>query len=542
LAFSPDGKVLATIHMDPIVRLWQMPSGALITNLLASQTVNPDTRLPLFSPDGATLALGEMRSTIRLLKWQTGEELLLRIPSEANGVSALAFSADGRFLAAGYAYGDGAIRLWDTATGAPAGQLEGHKGWVSRLVFAPDGQTLFSASADQTIGVWSIAEKRELRRLQGHTGGVTGLALAPDGKSLVSCANDGSVRTWNQHGQRSTGQPTHVVLPVQVAPFGAPFTADSRRLITASRTALVTIWDVATATELERIPALGTNNQSVALSPDERLLAVGGWDGSIRLWDVNGRRLMKQFQAHDSIPIWKLRFLDQGKTLFSGAMQPWQRVEIRRWDVATWRQRPFGPLDVDWALDLAQSPDQRHLAVAYDLAQSPDYPFLAKAHAPGALRLWDYAAGRLEATLAPKTVRSWMSAFSPDGRLLASQVDGVVRVWEVASRREVAVLRSHANAAASVGFSPDGRRVVTGSFVGGSLGEVARVWDVVAQRDLIRLRGRGTFAGWTAFSPDGNTVLAVSWAGVAELWRAPAWKEIGAAEKGHLDETGGRDL
>jgi WD40 repeat protein len=542
LAFSPDGKVLATFHMDPMVRLWQIPSGAPITNFPGSQTVNPDTRLPLFSPDGATLALGEMRSTIRLLKWQTGEELLLRIPSEANGVSALAFSADGRLLAAGYAYGDGAIRLWDTATGAPAGQLEGHKGWVSRLIFAPDDQTLFSASADQTIGVWSIAEKRELRRLQGHTGRVTGLALAPDGRRLVSCADDGSVRAWNQHGQRSSGQPTHVVLPMQVAPFGAPFTSDSRRLITASRTALVTIWDVATATERERIPALGTNNQSVALSPDEQMLAVGGSDGSIKVWDVNGRRLMKQFQAHDSIPIWKLRFLDRGKTLLSGAMLPLQRIEIRRWDVATWQQHPFELIDVDWAVDLVQSPDQRHLAVAYDLAQqSPEFPFLTAAHAPGALKLWDYTAGRLEAALAPTTVRSFMSVFSPDGRLLASQVDGVVRVWEVASRREVAVLRSHANAATSVGFSPDGRRVVTGSYVGGSLGEVARVWDFVVQRDLIRLRGRGTWTGWTAFSPDGNTVLAVSWAGVAELWRAPAWKEIGAAEKGHLDETGSRD-
>jgi WD40 repeat protein len=402
------------------------------------------------------------------------------------------------------------------------------------LIFAPDGQTLFSASADQTIGVWSIAEKRELRRLQGHTGGVTGLALAPDGKSLVSCADDGSVRAWNQHGQRSSGRPTHVVLPMQVAPFGAPFTSDSRRLITASRTALVTVWDVATATELERIPALGTNNQSVALSPDERLLAVGGSDGSIRVWDVNGRRLVKQFQAHDLIPIWKLRFLDHGKTLVSGAMLPWQRVEIRRWEVATWQQRPFGPIDVDWALDLAQSPDQRHLAVAYDPAQSPDHPFLTVAHAPGALKLWNYAGGRLEAALAPTAVKSWMSAFSPDGRLLASEVDGVVRVWEVASRREVAVLRSHANTIASVAFSPDGRRVVTGSFVGGSLGEVARVWDFVAQRDLIRLRGRGTWAGWTAFSPDGNTVLATSWAGVAELWRAPSWAEIDAADKGQV--------
>ena len=527
LAFSPDGEVLATFHMDPMIRLWEVASGKLIHAFPAAATMNVDTRLPLFSPDGRTLALGEMRSRIRLLKWQTGEEMLLSIGSEANGVSALAFSPDGRILAAGYAYGDGAIRLWDVATGGLVGVLEGHRGWVSCLVFAPDGRTLFSGSADQTIRVWSIAEKRELNRLQGHTGGIRGLALAPGGKTVVSCADDGSVRAWNPQYERPGASRAQVELPIQVATFGALFTADSHRLITASRSAPVTVWDIATAKELERILALGTNNQSVALSPDQRLLAVGGLDGSIKVWDIEGRRLIKQFRAHN-IPIWKLRFMDHGQSLVSGAVVPYEQVEFRRWDVGSWRERPFGAIGVDMALDVTQSPDLRRLSVTYDRA------LLRSASAGGGkalVNLWDGSRNALEATLRSGSSAGWMSTFSPDGHYVAAAVDNVVRVWEVESHDETAVLRPHANGIAAVGFSPDGHRVVTGSQFGGSLGEVARLWDFVAKRDLISLRGSGTWTSLVEFSPDGNTILALSWVGVAELWRAPSWAEIEAAQK-----------
>jgi WD40 repeat protein/predicted Ser/Thr protein kinase len=254
LAFSPDGEWLATFDVDPRLRLWRVSTGELMNDIPGLGAMNDLGRVPLFSPDGATFALGEMNGSIRLVSLRTGLiNTTIPGPTEGNGVMALAYSPDGRLLASGYGQSDSTIRLWDAVTGAPAGSLEGHRGWVSRLVFAPDGQTLYSGSSDQTIRVWDVAQKKELDRLRGRTGGLAGLALSRDGNTLVSCASDGSIRVWDLKSKRQRA--SHAVLPVRVGPFGAPFSRDGRHLITASPNDPVITWEVATAKEIQRLPA-----------------------------------------------------------------------------------------------------------------------------------------------------------------------------------------------------------------------------------------------------------------------------------------------
>ena len=515
LAFSPDGKLLATFHLEPVCSLWQLPSGGLVTNFAVAPAVNVDIRIPLFSPDGAKLVLADW-DTIRSIDLQTGTAREMLAAKAGNCVTSLALSPDGQFLASGDGYSDATIRLWNARTCAPVARLEGHRGWVKKLAFSPDGQTLYSASNDQSLRAWNIKEKREIHRWQGHTGLITGLALSPDGRSLVSCASDGSVRVWDL--QRQPRPPEPIELPIPVGPYGAPFTSDSRRLITASASAPVTVWDVATGVELERIPALGTNHHSLALSPDERWLATGSLDGVIQVWDLKERRSVIRFQASPKrISIYALSFLDQGKSLFSLAIVPNQLTELKRWEVDSWREIPFGPIELNMCYGYAQSPDQRLLALAY-----ADKPVM----------VWDCASGRLEATFG--TEGGFNPKFSPDGRFLAVASGDLGLVWEISSRRQLAALEQHANSVCSVLFSRDGNRLVTGSVVGGDLQRAVEIWDYVAQRGLVSLRSRGAFTGWTEFSPDGNTLLALSWEGVAELWHAPSWAEIEAAEKGQV--------
>ena len=513
LTASPDGEWLATFDLEPRLRLWRLSSGELAKDMPGMGPINDLGRVPLFSPDSATLALGEMNGSVRLVNLKTGlVDRTIPAPTEGNGVMAMAFSPDGRFLACGYGLSDGTIRLWDAATGALAASLEGHRAWISKLVFAPDGQTLYSGSADQTIRGWDIVRKKETEtgRLQGHTGVLSGLALAHAGATLVSCAFDGSIRVWDLKAKPRRA--FHGVLPVRVAPYGAPFTRDSRRLVTASPRDPVIIWEVATAKEIQRLPALGTNHHSVALSPDERLLAVGSLDATIQLWDLVEQRLVRKFRPQ-SIPIYGLRFWDGGRTLMSHAFVAHRQTSVQRWDVASGAEIPFGRIDVSDSYVLSQSPDHRLLAVP----------------SAGGVTLWNYATGELEASFPSPTV-PLMATFSADSRLLAASVAPGAQVWEVGSKRARAALSLPANRIISLAFSPDGRRLVTGGEVGMRLQPALVVWDFAIQRQLLSLQSVGEFTGWTEFSPDGNTLLGLSWTGVADLYRAPTWQEIEAEE------------
>ena len=281
------------------------------------------------------------------------------------------------------------------------------------------------------------------------------------------------------------------------------------------RDSIVTVWDVATATAIERIPALGTNNVSVALSPDQHLLAVGSTDGTLKIWDLNTRVMAKRWQPHTiPIPVYKLCFLEGGKSLLSVAMIPHQRVEAKRWDAVSWRELTFRGWGTEPLYGLGLSPDQRFLA----------FP------AGDSLKIWNCAADRLEMLL---TGAKKMSAFSFDGRLIATVSDKGAGVWELASRRQLALLEVlPAKSVTSLAFSPDDQRLVTGFNTGGELQPGLRVWDFQIGRDLLGLYNQGSWIGWTEFSPDGNNLLGVSFYGVVNLYRAPCWAKIEAAEKG----------
>lgn len=338
------------------------------------------------------------------------------------------------------------------------------------------------------------------------------MALCPDGRSLVSCAFDGSVRIWDLQAEPDLR--TEATLPTLVGGYGASFTADSRRVITASLTNPVTIWDVVTG-EAETIPGLGTNNQSVALSPDQRLLAVGSRDGTLKLWDLANQCLLQARKAHQS-PVLKLCFLDAGKSLLSAGVNLGFQSDLRRWETSSGREIPLYPIAVDGCFGMALSPDERHLALTYNNA---------------ATKVWDCASGRLEATLGSEG--GFTPVFSRNGRLLAAALRGHSRVWEVGSWRQVAVVEvPPADNTYAVAFSPDSKRLVVGSWVRQDSQIALRVWDYIVERELLSLDNRGPWTGWIEFSPDGNTLLAVSWSGVAKLWRAPSWAEIETEEKG----------
>ncbi|MFC4014221.1 protein kinase [Nonomuraea purpurea] len=288
VAFSPDGKILATGSSDDTVRLWDVATRALLGPPLTGHT--DGVSAVAFSPDGKLLATGSYDDTVRLWDVATNTTIGRPLTVHTNDVdsvasiSAVAFSPDGRLLAAD---DDDDVRLWDVATRAPIGRpLAGRiklTGSISSVAFSPDGR-LLAADDDDDVRLWDVATRAPIGRpLAGHTGWVAAVAFSPNGKILATGSSDHTVRLWDVATRTPIGRPLtgHTGIVGSVA-----FSPNGKLLATGSSDHTVRLWDVATRTPIGR-PLTGHTDEvlSVAFSPDGKLLATGGLDGT-RLWQL----------------------------------------------------------------------------------------------------------------------------------------------------------------------------------------------------------------------------------------------------------------
>jgi WD40 repeat protein len=151
-------------------------------------------RAVAFSPDGKTMASGSQDNTVRLWDAATGEERQ-KLEGHDDWVWAVAFSPDGKTVASGSF--DKTVRLWDAAIGEERQKLEGHDSYVRAVAFSPDGKTVASGSQDNTVRLWDAATGEERQKLEGHDDWVRAVAFSPDGKTVASGSQDKTVRLWD---------------------------------------------------------------------------------------------------------------------------------------------------------------------------------------------------------------------------------------------------------------------------------------------------------------------------------------------------------
>jgi WD40 repeat protein len=191
VAFSPDGRLLATGQADKTAQLWDPATGKHLRTLTGH-----DDRVwgVAFSPDGRLLAISSWDKTARLWDPATGKHLRT-LTGHDDEVVGVAFSPDGRLLAT--TSRDKTARLWDPATGEPLRTLTGHDDAVVGVAFSPDGRLLATGSRDQTARLWDPATGEPLRTLTGHAGAVVGVAFSPDGRLLATASQDATARLWD---------------------------------------------------------------------------------------------------------------------------------------------------------------------------------------------------------------------------------------------------------------------------------------------------------------------------------------------------------
>ncbi|MGW0435459.1 WD40 domain-containing protein [Micromonospora sp. NPDC003197] len=284
VAFSLDGKTLATGSRDMTVRLWDVATGKSAA-ALTGHTESVES--VAFSPDGKILASGSGDKTVRL--WDVASGATTATLTGHNGwITSVAFSPDGRTLATGN--GDDTVRLWEVASGRTTailtddGDLD-DDGWVSSVAFSPDGKLLATAGNDDTVRLWDVATRRTTRILTGHSASVESVVFSPDGKTLATAGSDGTMRLWDA----ATGTATATLTGHSASVESVAFSPDGKTLATAGSDETVRLWDAATGGNSATIghggPVIG-----VVFSPDGKTLATSGGDETVRLWNVDSRR------------------------------------------------------------------------------------------------------------------------------------------------------------------------------------------------------------------------------------------------------------
>jgi WD40 repeat protein len=495
LAFSPDGKLLASGGGDGLIRFWDAATGA--PRQVLSDLTGRVAEVA-FRPDGATLASTEWHSetpSIRLWDVNTGAERL-RCRRDGGlhniGGGPVVFSPDGKTLASAEEMGQ--VVLWDAVTGKKIAELGRHDGTIScyphvrQVAFAPDGRTLASCGWDGAVRLWDTLRHQPLRVLRSADTAVSAIAFTPDGRRLVS---GGGVRVPED--------------PNDPVKDGA-----------------IRVWDVASGNQLFslRDPDTRIGFFSLALSPDGRTLAASS-GGVSRLWDLTEGKPLRPLGGRRNRSWWvhSLAFSPDGKTL-AGA----SHNAIALWETATGRL-------------LTPTPEETNGGIS-SVVLSQDGRLLAVADEVGTVGLWDFPSRRMVHRLYGHQYRLYHVAISPDAKTVATAAeDGTVRTWDAATGRESLRLSGTPREdyrPDRIAFSPDGKLLAStyhyNLIQGGPRG--IRLLDAASGKELQNLEIGNAYPNWlvtVAFTPDGRALTGTTQEGQTYRWRLDGGRFVGGA-------------
>jgi WD40 repeat protein/tRNA A-37 threonylcarbamoyl transferase component Bud32 len=450
-----------------------------------------------FSPDGKRLATGSGDHTIKIWDTTTGREERT-LEGHAGTVWGLAFSPDGKRLASSGE--DKKIKLWDPGTGREERTLEGHGQPVFRVAFSPDGRRLASGGGSP------------LTLRDGTPEPAPQLDLPPDDEPPVPADPPAAKQVHLPSSPLLipvtdllpvAGPPPDKAGPLDLPPddlppgAGKPDPAPPAEAVKPSGPATVgelKVWDLRAGRPEHALAGHRGAVRDLGFSPDGRLLASASVDGTVRLWDLATGKPSLDPLAHGA-PVWGVSFSPDGKTITSVAGK-----EVAIWDAETGKKQSAVTRGEE------EFPTQTD-AVFLNPVDNPGVPpplvfgagaRLARAQRGGRVLLWDSATAPEARSFKGSAGGVTSLALAPDGNLLASAAaNGVVELWDLRDGYEKRVL-GHANPVNAVAFSADGSRLVSAGQDG-----LLRVWDGRIGKVLV-FECPASQVETVAYSPDGR--------------------------------------
>lgn len=523
LAFSPDGSTLASASTDGSVRLWEAATGHQKMTL----TGHTDQVVSVaFSADSKRLASWGNDKTVRLWDVHTGEQ---KLAIEGNNYGAAAFSPDGTTLVSSQGIRNATIRLWDAHTGEQKAVLDAQLGYISSVVFSPDGSKIVGGGDQQenpTIHWWdpdgpefrTALEDDSPQIYAGQESRLSqtvaySLVFSPDGETLAEQIFD-KMLLWDG---RTRKEKVRIAYPdfssKRIVPlYGmnvnwrpadrsfAAFSADGKTFACGDGTTKIWLFDANTGKYRATLNGHTDAVYNSAFSPDSTMLASASEDRTVRIWNAHTGEHHITLNGHADA-VYPLAFSADGSILASGS---WDGT-IRLWDIQTGAERQ----------KLAG-----HMAVSA-VAFVDDEETLISLGGSGVL-LWNLNTGKQQVILESDSSEAPAIAFSPDSLTFASGDRWEIQLWHAYTEQHKGVLTGHLDSTALLAFSPDGTMLA-------SAGRTVQLWDIGARKNRSTLLdNRDKMVSHydpgdiysLAFSAD-SQFLAVGVGSAVKLWNAP---------------------
>ncbi len=489
-------------------------------------------------------------------KWGLPIDVRIRLGKGGVGQdsNAVAFSPDGQLLAVSSDIG---IWLYDAITYKELALLSNP--WkVSTIAFSPDGKTILSARSDSIgrdgwdINLWDVGTREKIAMFGESRGPIS---FSPDGNIVASVLRKEPI-IWNV----KTGQKL-VTLPHKTDAFiktPIVFSPDGTLLASGGKDNTVKLWDVETWQNINTFTHKHTDRTtiySIAFSPDGKMIASGSGDFTIKLWDVIKGTEITEIHGRTR----GLTFSPDGKTL------AWSLgKQIKLWDIAT-RSDIITFEDPVFSIGpLVFSPDGKTLVyassfwgvvrvldiergIAVDLghtrlttgAFSPDNTIYASGDKYGTIKLWDITTGQNIGNLPGQPRQSiTVIEFSPDRKILASQSTGesMIRLWDIGTQTPMATIEGY-KWATDFTFSPDGQ-----TFVFSTIDRSIKLWDIETQTLIATLEGHINKISSVSYSLDGKVIASMATGGTIKLWDVTTMQNIMTFNRSAYDQVAREDF